>query len=100
MPAVETNSSAIAPEAFVCLLQRHKNENLVVWMEKETDKQSPAERFFDTRVAPILHRRCVGCHNPQLNNGGLSILERESLLKGGTRGPAVLPGRPERSLLI
>jgi hypothetical protein len=62
--------------------------------------RSKPERFFDTRVAPILTRRCLGCHNRDLKNGGISFLDRESLLQGGQRGPAVVPGSPERSVLI
>lgn len=57
-------------------------------------------RFFDRRVAPILQRRCLACHNQDLKDGGVSILDRDSLLKGGTRGPAIVPGDPERSVLI
>ena len=57
-------------------------------------------RYFDTRVAPILAKRCLGCHNQELNDGGISFLERQTLLKGGSRGPAITPGQPERSLLI
>jgi hypothetical protein len=58
------------------------------------------ERFFDRRVAPILIRRCLPCHNDQLKNGELSFAGRNSVLKGGSRGPAIVPGRPEQSLLI
>jgi hypothetical protein len=58
------------------------------------------ERFFDTRVAPILTKRCLGCHNAELKNGDISFLDRESLLKGGRRGPAIVPGKPEQSVLI
>ena len=58
------------------------------------------ERFFDTRVAPILTKRCLGCHNEELKNGEISFLDRESLLKGGQRGPAVVPGKPEQSVLV
>ena len=59
-----------------------------------------AARFFDRRVAPILTRRCLGCHNQELKDGGVSFLDRDSLLKGGSRGPAIVPGDPERSVLI
>jgi hypothetical protein len=58
------------------------------------------ERFFDTRVAPILTKRCLGCHNNELKDGDISFLDRASLLKGGGRGPAVVPGKPEQSVLI
>ena len=58
------------------------------------------QRFFDTQVAPILTRRCLGCHNQELNNGNISFLDRNSLLKGGRRGPAIVPGNPEQSVLV
>jgi len=60
----------------------------------------PDEKFFDRKVAPILTRRCLPCHNEQLNNGNLSFVSRNNLLKGGSRGPAVVPGNPEQSLMI
>ena len=65
--------------------------------------QTPSKndaRYFDQRVAPILIKRCLGCHNQELNDGGISFLDRETLLKGGSRGPAVVPGQPENSVLI
>jgi len=57
-------------------------------------------RFFDNRVAPILSRRCLGCHNEELKNGNISFLDRDSLLHGGSRGPAIVPGNPQQSFLI
>ena len=56
--------------------------------------------FFDERVEPILGRRCVGCHNEELKDGGISFMDRDSLLKGGSRGPAIVPGKPGDSVLI
>jgi hypothetical protein len=64
------------------------------------DRPGPEQRFFDARVAPILTKRCIGCHNQQLNNGNISFQDRESLLKGGRRGPAIVPGKPDSSLLV
>jgi hypothetical protein len=58
------------------------------------------EQYFDLRVAPILTKRCLGCHNEELKNGDISFLDRESLLKSGRRGPAIVPGRPEKSVLV
>jgi hypothetical protein len=62
--------------------------------------QSPEALFFDERVEPILGKRCLGCHNEELKDGGISFLDRDSLLKGGSRGPAVVPGKPGDSVLI
>jgi hypothetical protein len=64
---------------------------------READRD---QRFFDTKVAPILAKRCLGCHNRELNNGNISFLDRDSLLKGGSRGPAIVPGHPEQSVLV
>ncbi|HVW86553.1 MAG TPA: c-type cytochrome domain-containing protein [Bryobacteraceae bacterium] len=62
--------------------------------------QQAEQRFFETRVAPILARRCVPCHNNELKNGNVSFLDRESLIAGGSRGAAVVPGKPEQSVMI
>jgi hypothetical protein len=56
--------------------------------------------FFDARVAPILTRRCLGCHNDAMKDGGLSFQTPDTLLKGGAHGPAIVPGDPEKSYLI
>jgi len=53
-------------------------------------------RFFDKKVAPILTKRCLGCHNDKLNDGGVSFQDRETLFKR----PVVVPGKPEQSLLF
>jgi len=58
------------------------------------------DRFFDAKVVPILTQRCLGCHNHELNDGGISFEDRDSLLKGGSRGPAIVPGKPEASVVI
>ncbi len=64
------------------------------------DPAKSAAGFFDKRVEPVLRRRCLGCHNEELKNGNISFLDRDSLLRGGNRGPAVVPGNPEASILI
>jgi len=59
-----------------------------------------AQQFFDERVEPILSRRCLGCHNDELKDGGVSFMGRDGLIKGGVHGPAIRPGKPEASLMI
>jgi hypothetical protein len=59
-----------------------------------------AEQFFDDRVEPILRNRCLGCHNEELKDGGVSFLDRDGLLKGGKSGPTIVPGKPNESVLI
>src|SRR5580658_5259301 len=55
--------------------------------------------FFENSVRPVLATNCYACHtNSEL--GGLRVDSRQSLLKGGKSGPALVPGDPEKSLLI
>ena len=62
--------------------------------------QTPgADEFFEMRVRPVLAANCFTCHTAS-KMGGLQMESRESLLAGGGRGPAVVPGDPDRSLLI
>jgi cytochrome c551/c552 len=64
------------------------------------NSETEAAQFFDDRVEPILSKRCLGCHNEELKDGGISFQDRESLIKGGSRGPAIVPGKPAESVLI
>ncbi len=60
--------------------------------------KDPAE-FFETRVRPVLATNCYGCHTSG-QSGGLRLDSAEAALKGGNTGPAIVPGKPEESLLI
>ncbi len=55
--------------------------------------------FFEMKVRPLLARECMACHGPS-KMGGLVLDSRESLLKGGVNGPALVPERPDESLLM
>jgi Protein of unknown function (DUF1553)/Protein of unknown function (DUF1549)/Planctomycete cytochrome C len=61
--------------------------------------QSERAEFFETRIRPVLAENCYSCHT-QLRTSGLRVDSRQSLLKGGNSGPAILPGNPDESLLI
>ena len=51
-------------------------------------------------VTTILNVKCLLCHGRRNQKGGLNLQTRASLLKGGVSGPAVVPGKPDASLLI
>ncbi len=57
------------------------------------------EDFFETKIRPILATECFSCHTDS-QMGGLRMDSREALLKGGKSGPAIVPGEPDKSLLI
>ena len=56
--------------------------------------------FFEKRVRPVLANECWGCHGPETQHGGLRLDSREAVIRGGGRGPAMVPGDPEASLLV
>jgi Protein of unknown function (DUF1553)/Protein of unknown function (DUF1549)/Planctomycete cytochrome C len=59
-------------------------------------------QFFTQRVEPILRKNCFGCHSHASTplEGGLALDWKSGWVNGGDRGPAIVPGKPEESLLI
>ena len=55
--------------------------------------------FFESKIRPILANNCYSCHTDS-GLGGLRLDSRESIIKGGMTGPAIVPGDPDKSLLI
>ena len=49
---------------------------------------------------PLIVAKCQSCHGEQKAKAGLRLTDRESLLKGGESGPAVVPAAADESLLI
>ncbi|MBI1247917.1 DUF1553 domain-containing protein [bacterium] len=58
--------------------------------------------YFEQKVRPILVAQCYECHSEKSKEiGGKLLLDsRAGILKGGESGPAVVPGEPEKSLLL
>ena len=44
--------------------------------------------------------RCTACHGTGSKEGGLDLSSREAMLRGGKSGPALVPGKPDQSLII
>src|SRR6266852_1111837 len=55
--------------------------------------------FFEANIRPVLIDTCGECHTDN-EDGDLRTDSRAALLKGGETGPAIVPGDPEKSLLI
>src|SRR5262245_30836064 len=58
--------------------------------------------FFEKHVRPVLVEHCYKCHSAASEKlrGSLRLDTREGMLKGGDSGPAIVPGDPDKSLLI
>lgn len=60
------------------------------------------EKLFVDRVLPLLKERCFECHSHEHNDssGELMLDSLASMLRGGTRGAALIPGDATNSLLL
>jgi Protein of unknown function (DUF1553)/Protein of unknown function (DUF1549)/Planctomycete cytochrome C len=69
------------------------------WVRAATPEQS---EFFEKKIRPVLVEKCHLCHSAESATpmGGLRLDTASGLLKGGDTGPALVPGDPEKSLLI
>ncbi len=56
--------------------------------------------FFKTEVLPILEQACLECHSAEKQKGGFRMDSKNALLRGGDKGVAVIPGDPDKSLLV
>lgn len=51
-------------------------------------------------IAPIFEAKCNRCHKQGKADGKLMTTSRAALLKGGASGPALEPGKPDKSILV
>src|SRR4051794_15809397 len=68
-------------------------------LRSASGEDSP-ETFFELNVRPVLATTCLPCHGGKKTSSGLKVDSREAILRGGDRGPAIVPGEPGKSLLI
>ena len=52
------------------------------------------------RAISVLEQRCLGCHTGKFKKSGLDLSSRELAVRGGDRGPAIVPGKSKESLLM
>ena len=52
------------------------------------------------KVRPVLVENCFKCHGPEKQKAHLRLDSRAGGAGGGRHGPAVVPGKPEESLLV
>ena len=58
------------------------------------------EELFIQHIAPLLQQHCLQCHNSKRGRGGLDLSTLQGLQAGGLKGPVVVPGDADKSLLF
>ncbi|MFA5909230.1 MAG: DUF1549 domain-containing protein [Vicinamibacterales bacterium] len=74
----------------------------LVWPEVATESGKPVAvltEFFESHIRPVLAQQCFSCHTSS-KQGGLRLDSRAGLLQGGNSGAAVVPGDPDKSVLL
>jgi mono/diheme cytochrome c family protein len=68
--------------------------------EPDQAAEAVREKFFEQNVRPLLAQNCYSCHGEKKQKGSLRLDSIEAILKGGESGPALVPGKPDESLLV
>ncbi len=69
-------------------------------LQSASEVAKPHEVSAREIVVTILNVKCLLCHGRRRQEGGLDMQTRAGLLEGGASGPAIVPGKPDESLLI
>lgn len=72
---------------------------VIVSFSSNASGTEQGNEFFERKIRPALHNHCFECHTSK-SKGGLRLDTRESIIAGGDSGPAIFPGKPDRSRLI
>jgi len=81
-------------------LVMHKYLGLLLFVGYSQQFLWADDSFFESKVRPLLVKHCYECHSGEKTKGGLALDTRAGWEKGGDNGPAIIPGKPEQSLLI
>jgi hypothetical protein len=93
--------------AFIVLLAIPRAQAPLSAQTKDSPKDDPdhvakmakGTELFKSSVRGILQAKCLKCHSGERVEGEFDMGTRESLVKGGGRGTAVVPGDHKKSLL-
>src|SRR5689334_23483994 len=66
---------------------------------KVVELKRPDAISYEKEIEPIFYKHCVACHSGKETRGKFDLGNYDALIKGGKRGPAILPGRSGVSLL-
>jgi hypothetical protein len=72
---------------------------------EEVGRDAAGIELFEKKIRPVLVSECYQCHSTAAAaqkklKGGLLLDSRDAARKGGESGPAVIPGKPDDSLLV
>lgn len=90
-------SRALAAKEVISNFQAGARPGPPVSREALAKKES--EHLFETRVAPLLVRSCLQCHDSASKKGQLDLSRQVAAMAGGESGEVIVPGKAADSLL-
>ena len=72
-------------------------KRLTPWISMQAEAPTT---FYTQHIHPILEANCVSCHGESKTSGGLRLDSYDQLMRGGKDGAAIVPGNPDKSLLL
>lgn len=57
-------------------------------------------KFYTEKVVPVFQANCYRCHGGMNHRGGFTMDTKAGMAKGGHDGAVIVPGSPEKSLLV
>ena len=72
---------------------------LILTLVPAVASAEPMVPAFEADILPILNSHCLQCHGGVHQKNGLDLRTLPAVLKGGKSGAAVVPGKPDESLL-
>jgi WD40 repeat protein len=81
--------------AAACLLPQFASAQIQV---AEVKHEGPVD--FEKEILPIFRRNCLACHSATEAEGDIVLETPEKIIKGGSGGAAVVPGKGAESLLL
>jgi WD40 repeat protein len=55
---------------------------------------------YEKEIEPILVNKCAFCHSGNIKEGKLDLSSYDTMMRGGKRGAAIVPGKSSESLLV
>jgi hypothetical protein len=104
IPSIATHSMKSNTKKSYCLTALLLALGLAAAPAQTAHKSITPEQleFFEKNIRPVLVEHCYECHSEEKgkSKGELTVDTRDAIRIGGDRGPAVVPGKPEESILI
>ena len=99
-PSPATKRPAIMPHPNT--LSHLLNALLLISLLPAVTADDAKKQYFLSSVEPLLQQHCYHCHSHSGGSmeSGLTLDWASGWQTGGSRGPAVIPGKPDDSLLI